>query len=125
MVNPAASLEKRANAMTRLISFALVYPRWIAHVDRDILKRLLQEEATDNDDRVELARLARAAAFSGELWQDTKEEIEQAIRKVMKDFDIPAAPVADRQSLIRDADKCLRVYNVLVSRPPASEDDED
>jgi len=125
--NSAASLEHRASAMTLLVSRTLVYPRNTSIVDIEALKSLLKEEAKDNDERLEVARLARAVALSEKLWQGSNEYLGGAIANIYQglDFQVPLA-LDSPAGIIEAADNCIRHLIRLYSRSsPRSYDDED
>ena len=125
--NSAASLEHRASAMITLVSMTLVYPQNVYKIDIEALKSLLKEEAKDNDERLEVARLARAVALSEKLWQGSNEYLGGAIANVYQglNFQVPLA-LDSPTGIIEAADNCIRHLIRLYSRSsPHNEDDED
>ena len=120
--NSSASLEIRASAMAVQVSYVLIYPRNTKRIDRAVLKRLLQEEATDSFARLEMVRLTRALALSAELWQDTNEHIERALGKIGKHLKLTPPLSMDKPSMVIEmADRCMNALRPLISQPPNGE----
>jgi len=124
--NSAASLEHRASAMITLVSMTLVYPQNVYKIDIEALKSLLKEEATDNDERREMAYLVRAVVLSGKLWYGANEYIGGTIANVYEGLNLPV-PLALKSptEIFEAADNCIRHLLMLSSRSsPRSEEDD-
>ena len=112
--------------MITLVSMTLVYPQNVYKIDIEALKSLLKEEAKDNDERLEMARLARAVALSEKLRQGSNEYLGGAIANVYEGLNLPVLlALKSPTEIFEAADNCIRHLIMLSSRSsPRSEEDE-